>query len=162
MIRAIDTNILLDILIPNSDYLESSLACLLSSSPTDELVVCPTVFSELGVHFLSFEACKMFLNETGIKMTSLSMETLHDAGSAWKNYLRKKKDSFFCPSCGRGQKIVCSSCGRPIVSRQHILSDFIIGTHAKNQADQLITRDRGFYRSYFHGLNIVNPGKNGK
>ena len=157
MIKAIDTNILLDILIPNSDYLDSSLACLLSSSPTDELVICPAVFAELGVHFLSFEDCINFLNDTGIEMTSLSTETLYVAGNAWKTYLRKKKDKIFCPSCGKGQKIVCSSCGKEISSRQHILSDFIIGAHAINQTDQLITRDRGFYRSYFHGLEIVEP-----
>lgn len=157
MINAIDTNILLDILIPNTNYVESSLNCLLSSSPTDELVISPTVFAELGVHFLSLEDLRIFMTKTGIKMVPFSQETLFEAGKAWKNYVLKKKNILFCPVCGKGQKVVCESCGETISGRQHILSDFIIGAHAKNQADLLITRDRGFYRSYFKNLNIVDP-----
>ena len=38
-----------------------------------------------------------------------------------------------------------------------ILPDFIVGSHAKAQANRLISRDRGFYRSSFPDLTVWDP-----
>ena len=54
MILAIDTNVLLDILIPNTAHVETSLRCLTSIKPNDNLIICEVVFAELGSQFLSF------------------------------------------------------------------------------------------------------------
>ena len=40
-----------------------------------------------------------------------------------------------------------------------ISCDFLIGAHAFECADALITRDRGFLRKWFKTLKIIDPSK---
>ena len=41
--------------------------------------------------------------------------------------------------------------------RLAIVPDFLIGAHAMECADALVTRDRGFMRRWFSDLKIVDP-----
>ena len=38
-------------------------------------------------------------------------------------------------------------------ARERIISDFIIGAHAALRADRFLTRDLGFYKTYFPDLD---------
>ncbi len=42
-------------------------------------------------------------------------------------------------------------------TRRRVLPDLIIGAHAMARAERLLTRDRGFYRSSFAKLRILEP-----
>lgn len=42
-------------------------------------------------------------------------------------------------------------------SRERVIADFLIGAHAGQFADRLLTRDRGFYRRYFSELEVLDP-----
>jgi predicted nucleic acid-binding protein len=46
---------------------------------------------------------------------------------------------------------------RLVVSASGVIADFLIAAHAQASADQLLTRDRGFYREYFQDLKILDP-----
>jgi hypothetical protein len=157
MIRAVDTNVLLDILIPNPYHLEWALNSLVSTKTGDQLIISEIVFAELSSQFLSPADLQRFLDETGIQLVSCDVEVLFSAGEAWKRYIGRRRVGVVCSKCGAMQEVVCHSCGTAIRFRQHILSDFLIGAHAKVRADELITRDRGFYRTYFEDLKLITP-----
>ena len=60
MITAIDTNILLDILVPNEDFYERSASALQHAVSEGSLVVSDIVYAELCIHFETQENCEAF------------------------------------------------------------------------------------------------------
>jgi predicted nucleic acid-binding protein len=44
-------------------------------------------------------------------------------------------------------------------ARKRIITDFLIGAHAATKAERFLTRDRGFYKSYFPELQILSFNK---
>ncbi|MFQ5794014.1 MAG: type II toxin-antitoxin system VapC family toxin [Candidatus Bipolaricaulia bacterium] len=157
MITALDTNILLDILIPNVQYAAASKQRLDEALAQGALVIGEVVYAELAVQFPTPEELDRFLIETKIRLEPSKPEALQQAAQAWEVYLRKRGEELQCPQCGTKQQITCSHCGEAIRVRQHILSDFLVGAHALVQADCLLTRDLGYYRSYFPKLKLLTP-----
>lgn len=154
MITAIDTNILLDILIPDEAFMLSSKRLLDKYAEMGQLIISEIVYTELASQFHSEKTLKDFLSDTCIKLIYLDEKALYLAGERWRNYAANRKNKLSCPRCGRDAPIICHSCKNIISFRQHIISDFIIGAHAITHAQMLLSRDRGFYKTYFKDLKV--------
>lgn len=137
MITAIDTNVLLDILIPNDRFVDLSLAEMEKAALEGSLVICDLVYAELCIHFPSQRECDTFLDGNDIRMEGLTPPAHFLASRAWRTYHQQG-----------GQ-------------RSRILADFLIGAHALVQANRLLSRDRGFYRRLFPKLTVVDPARGG-
>ena len=83
--------------------------------------------------FLSQLALDDVLAELEIVVEPVSRDGAFAAGCAWKKYRQ-----------GGGQ-------------RNRIMTDFLIGGHALANSNILLSRDRGFYKSYFSSVKIIDP-----
>ena len=155
MITSVDTNVLLDYLNPSEAHHEASSQALLLAGTLGSMVICEITYAELASAFESVLDLDRFLDYTGIGLERSGPRSLIAAGFAWRDYNQRPPDGVQCPSCGHRQGLICEACASTYRTRQHVLADFLIGAHALVHADQLLTRDRGYYRTYFPELRLA-------
>ncbi len=155
MTIAVDTNILFDILLPDPQNMEQSLLQLNLQGKRHRLIVSETVYAELASQFNDKRSLTEFLSDTDVYLVNSNPEALWHAARAWSKYMQNRTRGFQCPKCGIFEDLNCSGCNNAIVSRQQIITDFLIGGHALTHASALLTRDRGYYNRYFPELSLV-------
>ena len=128
MITAVDTNVLLDVFIPSDEHGPRSREWLSAAYNAGAVIICDLVYAELVPAFTSRVSLDGALREIGAALSSINSSIAYEAGLRWKLYRES---------------------GGP---RNRIIIDFLIGAHATSTADAFLTRDRGFFATYFPDL----------
>jgi predicted nucleic acid-binding protein len=138
VITAVDTNVLRDVFGADPSFGKPSSDALRLCLAQGQLVACEVVWAETAASFPSTRAAVDAMHRLNVGFSGLDIDSSTTAGEAWKAYRK------------RGGK------------RDRLIADFLIGAHAVRRADRLLTRDRGFYRAYFKGLDIIDPTQRAK
>ena len=128
MITAVDTSVLLDVFLPDETHGPQSRELLRSAYDRGAILVCDLVYAELVPAFGSRAILDQTLREINATISPIDTSIAYEAGLRWSRY---------------------RDAGGP---RGRIISDFLIGAHAAARADVFLTRDRGFYATYFPEL----------
>lgn len=133
MITAIDTSVLLDIFADDPSFRDRSLAAVRRCLGEGRLVACDVVWCEVMATFPDVRSAIDALRAIPVDFAPIQEAAASRAAIAWRAYRQR---------------------GGP---RARVVSDFLVGAHAFEQADRLLTRDRGFQRTAFAGLEILDP-----
>ena len=128
MTTAVDTNVLLDIIQNNPQYATQSEEWLDTALSRGDVIICAVVYGELVPSFDSKVEMDARLRAIGVALSPIDDAIAYEAGTRWQRYRQAGG------------------------TRARLLPDFLIGAHAMATADSFLTRDEGFYRSYFPEL----------
>ena len=128
MITAVDTNVVLDLLNFTSPHHTQSREWLRAAYNDGAVLVCDIVYAELVPAFGNREALDGALREINATLSPIDTSIAYESGMRWMRYRRAGG------------------------ARTRIVADFLIGAHALAAADTFLTRDRGFYATYFPEL----------
>ena len=128
MITAVDTSVLLDVFLADENHGPRSNEWLRRAYDQGAILICDPVYAELAPAFDSREALDDALRKISASISAIDTDIAYEAGRRWLRYRQ---------------------AGGP---RKRIITDFLIGAHALATAETILTRDRGFYATYFPEL----------
>jgi predicted nucleic acid-binding protein len=134
MATAVDTSVLLDVLLADPQHAVRSESALRKAAAEGGLVICEVVIAEI-VPILASASVHEFLADWNLVFLPSSAESAALAGQMFHRYL------------DRGGK------------RGRVVPDFLIAAHAQVHTGVLLARDRGYYRDYFQDLKLLDPSR---
>lgn len=133
MRTAVDSSVLLDVLVDDPRFADASEAALRRAASEGSLIVCECVVAEI-MPAVGTDRIEEFLSDWNLEFTAANKASAKLAGEMFRIYLERRS--------GSGGRVV---------------PDFLIGAHAVCLADRLLARDRGYYRDYFKKLRLLEP-----
>ena len=129
----VDSNVLLDVLTDDAEWVEWSAAMLAAAADSGTLVINPIIYAEVSAAFERIEDLDEALPSLYYRRVPLPWEGAFLAGQCFVKYRR------------RGG------------ARRSPTPDFYIGAHAAIAGLTLLTRDPRRYRTYFPTLRLIAP-----
>lgn len=133
MITAVDTTVVLDILLADPTFGRRSLAALQEAHQLGSVVACEIVWAETAAAIGGRADVTDTMEQLEVAWDPIDREAAIDAGRRWRQY---------------------RDAGGP---RTRMVADFLVASHAHGHAERLLSRDRGFYRQWFSDVEIVDP-----
>jgi predicted nucleic acid-binding protein len=133
LITAVDSSVIIDLLNEDPEFFDPSARAFSRCIQQGRVVACEIVLSEVTAFAADSQGVRDALARLQVVFSPMSEAAALSAGDAWGAYRR------------RGG------------IRSRIVADFLVGAHALHHAERLLTRDRGFYRRFFEGLQVLDP-----
>ena len=129
----VDSNVLLDVLIPDPQWEQWSSRALADAGENHVLVINPIIYSEVSTGFDRIEDLDEALSAEMFRRDPLPWEAAFLAGKSFLEYRKRGGE------------------------RRSPLPDFYIGAHAAIGGMELLTRDAARYRTYFPTVTLICP-----
>ena len=140
---AVDTSILLDVLGADPTFGPGSREALRRAYDSGSLVISDVAWAEVRASYETEEPFLDAMEGLGAQFLPATAAAATLAGTYWRQYHLQ-----------RARRAGTSSA---TPQEKRVIADFLVGAHARLQADALLARDRGFFRSYFKGLKLIEP-----
>lgn len=133
MATLLDTNVLVDLAIPSSEWHGWSRQQAFLAFKNGPVLINPIIYAEFSVRYRDIDEVDRLLPQEEFRRENLPWPAAFAAAAAFRLYRQS----------GGG--------------RERILPDFLIGAHAAIRGYRLLTRDPKGYRAYFPSVEIITP-----
>jgi predicted nucleic acid-binding protein len=133
MKTALDSSVILDVVVADPEHGGRSEAALRRAANEGALVVGECVLAEIRPAFAPGDI-EEFLEDWNIDFEPSTRLSALLAGEMFRLYLERRQSRV-----------------------RRVVADFLIGAHARSTCDRLLARDRGYFRDYFSDLTVIEP-----